>query len=644
MSTPRTYLTTFSLLLAVTGCDSGEVESDETSTLRSTPPDEELEVMMCPKDHQVAVKAVNQGDCPDATGWLGSPLFANAPAGLRRFCSYEWTGVGSPKVAALANAPGVLATAPDCGVALTQTQDAVWTAVGSDVEAAFHWGIGRATDTDLVLSASESSRWDVRVAVVDSVPEPKPTTPRSQHGELMVSLINDIACPGEINGCAVGVVRSLGLPRYGDNHVDTINGGYYGTQSDLAKAIYASVESWKATVGAPSQPEQAKLIINLSVGWEGEIFGDTDDLTPRPAVEAVHTALEYAACHGALLIAAAGNQGYTCETGPLLPGAWEMHPAPSNARCQELGAPMPPGGGGYKPLVYSVGGLNHHRYPMLGSRVDAMPRLAALATNAVAGGDSTSITGTSAATAVASGAAALVWSYNPQLSPAAVMSILHQSGGPTSLTADYYLSGALVTDVQAINACAALELACNLPGATCPAMPFASPLACIGATPPATLAEVFDEIELAYDDYASPSVIGSELECDLECGTPAVAFIADPSVPVACPEPSSMVMPFTLPQPTQIGCPNCTLDLTTDTIYASIDPAYAGIPITDVTVSVFDGYATTYFRFGALPLTVGRITALQLDSALAPALVTSASISITFDGSRPVVDPLLLGP
>ena len=272
-----------------------------------------------------------------------------------------------------------------------------------------------------------------------------------------------------------------------------------------------------------------------------------------------------------------------------------------------------------------------------------MPRLAALATNAVADGDSTSITGTSASAAIASGTAALVWSYNPHLPPTAVMSMLYQSGTPTALHADYHLAGALATDVQAINACAALELACNLPGSTCPALPFATPLACIGATAPVTMDEVFDEIELAYDDDVSPSIIGSDLPCEHECGTPAVAYIADPMVAVACPEPSSMMMPFTLPQPTQIGCPNCTLDLTSDTVYASLDPAYSGMPVTDVTVSVFDGTSTTYFRFGALPLYVGRITALHLDSARTPAVITSASIAITF-GGRPVVDPLLLGP
>jgi hypothetical protein len=644
MSTPRTFLTALSLMVAGTACDASEVETSEMSTLRSTPPDEELETMMCPDEHQVAVKAPNQVVCPDAAGWQASPTFAGAAAELRQFCNYEWIGNGAPDVDLLAGTVGVVRTAADCGATLPQAEDAVWTAIGSDVEAAFHWAIGRASASDLVLSSSESSRWNVRVAVVDTVPEPKPVAPRSPHGDLMVRLVNDIACPGDIQGCAVGVVRSLGLPRYGDSHVDPIKGGYYGTQSDLAKGIYAAVENWRTTVGHPSQPERAKLIINMSVGWEGEIFGDTDDPTKRPAVESVHTALEYAACHGALIIAAAGNQGYTCETGPLLPGGWETHAAPDAARCLELGAPMPPGGLGYKPLVYSVGGLDHRRHPMLGSRVDGMPRLAALSTNAVAGGDSTSITGTSAAAAVASGAAALVWSYNPHLSPAAVMATLHQSGTWTPLTADYYLSGATITDVQAINACAALELACNLPGSTCPATPFASPLACIGAPTPVTMPEVFDELALAYDDYEAPAVIGNDLECELECGTPAFAYIADPSVPVECPEPSSMVMPFTLPQPTQIGCPNCTLDLLDNVVYASIDPAYGGIPITDVNISLFDGTATTYFRFGALPLYVGRITKLQLEPALMPGSVISATISITFGGSRPVVDPLLIGP
>jgi Subtilase family len=644
----RVFLSVLPLVLAVTACDASE-ESQAEATLRSTPSDEELEDMMCSSQHQIALRSVGANACPNVDGWQDTPVFDGATGILGRFCRYDWIGQPAlePDVDLLDGTIGISKTASDCGVALSQgvpTDDAVWTEVGGAVEAAFHHGIGRASASDLNLSESEASRWKVTVAVVDSVPEPKPALPRSQHGELMVSLINDIACPAGLLACDVDVVRELGLPRYGNGLGDFVRGGYYGTQADVAKAIYDAVESWRSTSGSENQAEPSKLIINLSVGWEGNLYGDVDDPTPRPSVEAVHAAIEWAACHGALVIAAAGNRGYTCETGPLLPGAWETHPAPNNLRCQELGAPNPPASVGYKPLLYSIGGLSHDRRPMQGTREDGMPRLAALATNAVAAGDGTTITGTSASTAAASGAAALVWSYNPQLTPSAVMNILYQSGAPTPLSANYYLAGALNTDVRAINACRAVEAACNLPSATCPTAPFASPLACIGGPPPVSVAAVLDELELSYDDYTNPTVIGDDIECESECGTPSFAFIADPSMPAACPEPSSQQMPFALPQPTQIGCPNCTLDLTWKAVYASIDPAYATLPITDVTVSLFDGVATTYFRFGALPLYVDRITKLQLDTLAAPATIQSATIAITFGTRPPVVDPLLLGP
>jgi hypothetical protein len=644
MSMHRIFLTAFSMVVAVSACDGGETVTETTSTLRSTPPDEELQDTLCPAKRQVALRPANLAECPAVPGWLGGSTFASGGPALKRFCHYDWNGApGSlPNLAALQGAANWVRVASDCGAAFTQSSDAVWGLVGSDIEAAFHHGIGRASASDLNLPATEPSRWKVAVAVVDSVPEPKPLAPRSPHGDMMVSLINDIACPAGTAGCEVKVLRSLGLPRYGEYGLrDDVNGGYYGTQKDIAKAIYESVETWRATLGAPSQPEPAKLIINMSVGWNGDIFGDTDDTTPRPAVEAVHTAIEYAVCWGAVVIVAAGNQDYTCETGPLLPGGWESDPAPDAARCQELGAPAPPAGIGYKPLLYSVGGLTHDRQPMTGSREGGMPRLAALATNAVAGGDSTSITGTSAAAASVSGIAALVWSYNPQLSPSGLMSVLYQSGGTTTLDADYYLAGAVNTDVQAVNGCAALEAACTLQGADCP---FASPLACIGAEPSVSMLDVFGEIETSYDEYKYPLVIGDDIECASECGTPSFAFIANPTLPTQCPEPSSQKMPFTLPQPTQIGCPNCTLDVVADAVYASIDTAYTGMALTDVTVSVFDGTSTTYFRFGPLTLFVDRITRLQLDPSRMPAAVQSASISLTFNGGRPVVDPLLLGP
>jgi hypothetical protein len=288
---------------------------------------------------------------------------------------------------------------------------------------------------------------------------------------------------------------------------------------------------------------------------------------------------------------------------------------------------------------------------MARSRIGAKSRLAALATNAVAGGARRTMTGTSAAAAVASGTLALIWSYNPQLSPSAAMSLIYQTGTPTDLDANYFLPSApnTNTNVHAINACAALEAACNLQGSNCPDVPFEDPLGCLDDQPTFTMTDVFDQLEESYDHEVNTNVIGGVIPCANECSTEAQAFIADgSSVDAECPEPSSVVRPYTLPQPTEIGCPNCTLDVLYNAVYATLDPAFEEQQdlITDVTVSVIDGATarTTYFVYGSLELNVGVITKLKLDATRMPATVRSAAISITFADGVQTVDPLLIGP
>lgn len=633
--------------LAIAACDVSEAPPGEMPTLRSAPSVAELEALYCKEGRQIVRLGAGASQCPAVAGWSAASVFPGKTGELGKFCKYDWNGGAGtlPNVNALRAAAGVLQAKADCGGVLDHTTDALVDAIGPEVEYAFHHGIGRPTAADLNLPATEAFRSKVAVAVVDSVPEPKPANPRSLHGEFMVSLINDIACPAGVQGCAVSVVRSLGLPRYiGANGemdlVDTVRGGYYGTQRDVAKAIYDAVETWKATDWGG---EPAKLIINLSVGWDRLSFGDVSDPSLRPGVAAVYAAIEYARCHGALVIAAAGNRGYTCETGPVAPAAWEQYPAPGNARCSALGAPTPPPSGiGYSPLVYSVGGLTRDHEEMPRSRFAGKPRLAALATNAVTSGAMRTVTGTSAAVAVASGAAALLWSYNPHLTPSEVMATLYQTGTTTTLDADYSLAVDVTTDVRAIDVCAALDAACELPAATCP---FASPLACLDAPPPVPMTDLFDELAEAYDHDVPASATGEAVVCQTECGLDAQAYLAGGSGTTACPEPSSIARPYALPQPTQIGCPNCTLDLTSNAVYASIDPEFQGKTINDVTISVIDRdtNATTYFRYGALSLFVGAITRITLDASRMPDDVRSASIVITFDGV-PVVDPLLLGP
>src|SRR6185503_4331980 len=100
-------------------------------------------------------------------------------------------------------------------------------------------------------------------------------------------------------------------------------GGDVGTVSDLGSAIFAEVLHWRHA-GSPGH-----LILNLSLGWDGELFNDLDVSSVsklRPDVLYVYQALRFAARNGVLVIAAAGNQkgGQQQSNWPLLPAAWEM--------------------------------------------------------------------------------------------------------------------------------------------------------------------------------------------------------------------------------------------------------------------------------------------------------------------------------
>lgn len=623
------------LTLTALACDEAETDFDQESVRASDLADE-----VCPAGRQIARKVSNV--CPVIPDWSATPLFEGGPGALGSFCSYTWTGLpGQEDDAALVNHPSLAAVGSDCEVVFEQgvSVDALWAQLDPDILALFRHATGRAKPIDLALKSSEASRWPVSVAVLDSVPQPGPANPTSEHGEIMVSMVEDVACPSPLADCAVSVRRGLALPRVSLGQVDLVHGGFFGSQGDAAQSIYAAVETWRTTNWGPQTPN---LILSQSFGWEPEFGAVAVD---SPAVAAVHTALEYASCHGAIIIAAAGNQGHLCSSGALLPAAWEQQSAPNAARCAALGAPAPTPGNPYRPLLYSVGGLDHELGPMPGSRVDGMPRLASSATHAPSRGDSTSVTGTSAAAATVAGAAALVWSYNPNMVASQVMATLYESGTNTGMVADYVGPVTNLTDVHKLDVCAALDLACDKPGSSCPAVPFANPLACIAAPPPVTLTDLFDEIAALIPDpnYTVTRNFGPAQQCDAACGFAGrTGYFATSAG--ACPTPILPAMPFTEPQPTEVACPNCTLDVASNIVYASLDPSYAGATLRDVSVDVFDGSQYYYFDLGPIPLTPAAITTIQLPvAAPMPGTIVSSTISMTFlEYPRPVVDDLLV--
>jgi subtilisin family serine protease len=407
----------------------------------------------------------------------GSPgvaaLDQPAPGELRRYCSYEWTGAGEPELDALL---AVLEASPvvdgdtlglDCGEARGRGE--LDPGLERALHASFRQEIGRLSASD--LGPDQALRTPIEVAVVDTVSARAAADPALEpgdpHGVAMAAIIADITCPDERQGCAARIRHALALPRSDPAHApDWVRGGRRGTSADVALAIYEAVERWRRRGDAPH------LVINASIGWQRVEPGRGPD-------RALQASLEYAACRGALVFAAAGNGGDPrCETsrGALTPASFEEVPAPDAAKCRAYGV-VPEDAAGLdhaQPLVHAVGAVDRHDRPLATARVEGQARLVAAASQGLArtheGEYTTALSGSSVSTAVVSGAAALVWSYHPQLRPDELVELLYRGGRALPLRSDFGASDR-PAEVRRVFVCAALELACREhPSDACPVL------------------------------------------------------------------------------------------------------------------------------------------------------------------------------
>lgn len=596
------------VLLALPACDAVDPELEDGL-------EDELELRSledgtaCPADREIAEMTVEA--CANIGSWTGTSLFPGAPAGdLRRMCIYQWSGGGSPNTAALDAAGTVDTHGPDCVGVLEHTDDALEPELGAPLRTLFFDGVNAPRASDLSAVVAQSP---VKVVVVDASPLAiAGITTRSPHGEAMVDIIASLACP--LATCGVSIDRMLALPRLAGGGVDTTHGGYAGSQGDLARAIFNAVN-----VPGP------RKIINMSVGWDPQDFGDLGD---SPAVDGVYKALEYAACKSALVVAAAGNRGLSESTGPILPGGWEQNDAPTAVRCGQLGVAV--GAQVVRPLVYSVGGLRYHEERMPGSREGGVPRLTAAAMHVTVGNDSPTLSGTSVSTAAVTGAAALLWAYKPTLSATQVMTQLYTAGETLGTAADYSHPSYAQTQMRRLDACDALATALG------PATPH--PLACKGRDPRVPGP---DPIETVNDQLLATPGLVTQAPALVPIACNDLAFFAPTGS--ACPVPVDPATAYVLPQPTQPACPNCTLKKADMVVLASLDPEYdveLQWHVRTVEVEVTDGTSKTLYKLEAPALSSSTMTTLSLGTPPVHA-IKSATISVTFqEFSRPQVNQL----
>ncbi|MEM7157837.1 MAG: S8/S53 family peptidase [Myxococcota bacterium] len=666
LSRPAPLVALSALSVLAPGCvDVTDIEPefiDEPAHERDTQTVTEADYAGACPDTRFIARSISPSHCPEIDGWIarslfeeGSPWLMAAPSAAvsdsdGHLCRYSWDEVvelGEAHDNLELAATGLAATvddpeppvppvlhdySSDCEVVRGQRGSAISDVVGPGVRQVFRDQIGWVPGVALPPGSSP-----VAVAVVDTMPTSEPDDPRSEHGELMARIIEDVACSGGFP-CDVSVSRILGLPRYIAGE-DRDRGGYVGSHGDLAVGIVESVERWR--LGHPIPALRPPLIINLSVGWEATLFGSGETVS----TEAVEIAMEYASCHGALLVASAGNSNSACQAGAMAPAMWENRAAPDSARCQELGFPPNSWNSGYRPLVHAVGGLTFQGEDMPGTRPESMPRMAAHSTHAYAGSAvlSSSLTGTSVGAAAVTGAAALVWSYDPSLQAHEVMELVYAGSADLGRNADLHIAGNGADTVHRLDVCEVLQNQCSQ-DALCSAAGVN-----LGCTPPAhhdmdAVADAVANIPVA-DSYAP--AFGAALACAPICGVPSEAYSETSTVCNEI-EPDPVVL-FVNPQPNLPTCSNCTLtdddaddDAEAWQVHASLDSFYDGAPIERVVVTVTSDIMER-FDFGAVPLSSDRVTVLELGSWVAPPHIRAAEIDMYFTGKdAPVTNDIIV--
>jgi hypothetical protein len=615
---------------------SGPYKNPEVCLKELSPPCARL----CSNTHRVSKDPAPNTGCPVVaeSSWT--------TVERANYCTYEWTDPSSdPDMGALDVAldDTGIDTIPDCMVYSTQS------ASPNVLEPFFQTRTDEVQYGKIELPSLPSGTFPapVMVAVVDTAPPqgykgnddlfPNGTVAEgSQHGLAMASIVRDIKCGGTTTPdpyCLVTVETFLGLPRRllptGKEEINK-NGGYYGYHTDLAAGIREALkafETWKAVPGN----EDAKLVVNLSVGWECDPEPGQD---PGSVLDAITKATDA----GALVVAAAGNRKPgTCVDGPMAPGDWgtkAISGINSGMNVPSLYA--------VTPVDDDLQDLGTFR-PSSNTRIAARGFMVVTHDETVVGGRYFGpYSGSSVSTAVTSGIAALVWSYYPDHTPDALMQKLWESGqtrNPAVEAMSYYdYSGTRAAPEQhVISACSALGYF-ECPGPNpCPPP---------GCTEPAAGDSVTDALNSVWSNSnPSPIVTGcmDTVLCD-SCGSSTTTVTtAKPNEPVQ----GSDTM-WVVPQPSDPPCTACTLTLNSpvngsnpkSSAYLILDNTYtAGSPLTyplvNTKITVTNSQGTEEYNYTNLDLSLQPSGSVTIDDDAFGEVgvgypTTNATVAMTF--------------
>lgn len=371
--------------------------------------------------------------------WVGEAVLTyEDKRGAGMYCRYRWEPKGqadtrSPPLSPFANRRAQV----DCPL-VAPSAPAFEPTYWKPLEESFRAQAGR-------VKSLLPGRYPTTVAVIDSAAHPfdaSDVEDNSPHGRAIGRAIFDLACGEDFTAtCTVRISNHLALREVGrSKQFDPKNGGFYGTRGQLAQAIESALEAWQKEVRAGSK---GRLIINISLAWAQDLDRNSPLVAERtlPA-DVVYRALRRASCFGALSVASAGNGVPPRQRGPLHPAAWETVEAPSAEECRKVVRGDWPFLGDldrpakYRPMVVSVGGVDHRDVVLSTSRPGAQPRLVAPGMAVVtndprsASGHTALLSGSSMGAAGVSGALAAAWGHDPALPAHALLERLYETAVP----------------------------------------------------------------------------------------------------------------------------------------------------------------------------------------------------------------------
>lgn len=537
------------------------------------------------------------------------------PDRMKAYCVYDWAGAGEPPASPMGLPGGAAWLEPDCaavGIAGTPS-GSITEIMGDHLARAYHRGVDRVQTlpvgpdtTMLAIVDSSPTEWSMGHAGEG----------RMEHGRSVAIAARTVACTTSL--CAADLLSVLALPRTDFGTVDPALGGYFGTQSELARGIFKAIDEWDTF-------PHTRLVINLSVGWEKRFGGPVGagPHTLKPSVRMVYDAIAYARCRGAIVVAAAGNKSndavVAVDTGLLYPAAWSQRTAPSQTDCAGI-TPAFAGDVRAAPtdgMLIPVAGLTWTDAPLHNARLGTRTRIEAPGANVATYDPEVStirpaLTGSSMSAGAVSAAAATLWAYHPALAPHEIEALLYDHAVDLTTPADVCAPGAPCGNSRRLSVCQSLNAVCADPASlcygvvnNCLAIPFGAGIA--PNVPPATQDANVAAIQVDHDEGDYPGLIEYYTNCDGVDVFYNGDINSDPDPICFQGVVGTRTRPWVQSQPDGTGCDICFYYDTKG--YIRINPADIVDPAKNAMMFFTDGTTITAYDLSAIDSDLASMTA-----------------------------------